>query len=658
MTSAVASSSTLWAQGRLTSALCFPLCSTSRYSLERMGHSRKTKTWKEAQERPSSSSHRGVHRGTCSALFPLRNALIFRSLYNRISKAEGFKIGEPCARSGALTSDLMTRSPRAAQRAFRERKQSQLADLQARVQSYEQGEMERNVALQNIAKRLKEENAALRKENASLRDELRKFRPESSPEAERKRWREGSSTPYASRDSSARKRIKTDGLPALSPDSVPSSAMSLLPSPSSLVSSPESDSAASSVPNDTYSPISFSARSPNPPVYPQTTQQPAMASLFTGFSGGKVPGCVNENRGVNSFDFDMVDCGFCSDDTPCVCRELALQHVAARIAVHGDVPGSTPSIPNNTTSTAQVSSHSPPEVKMESRGSISISSTPQIPPATAPVSLPSTSSSILENLPAYSPPVPLPRRRSSEQNAHTPIFPVFPPQSVGQRPLRPARSTTPNCTGDPSNCLACADDPFGKAFCAALGGSVKPCGNCPNNRSTSDQGFNCGTLNMNTTSGSGPDCGGSSSAPRSASISSASSPNHLSTSETIPCNTAWAQLKSHPNIAFADLTLLAEVVARRSSCTGPRFILSPDPQLDSRRPSDSQGRPDDPLRGSDDMPILLTDPHAQYHERTLSNGQPGHVARLVQCGQQRVVEVKAEGVRDALAVLDGQYQRN
>lgn len=58
------------------------------------------------------------------------------------------------------------------------------------------------------------------------------------------------------------------------------------------------------------------------------------------------------------------------------------------------------------------------------------------------------------------------------------------------------------------------------------------------------------------------------------------------------------------------------------------------------------------------MPILLTDPHAQYHERTLSNGQPGHVARLVQCGQQRVVEVKAEGVRDALAVLDGQYQRN
>ena len=550
----------------------------------------------------------------------------------------------------------MTRSLRAAQRAFRERKQSQLADLQARVQSYEQGEMERNVALQNIAKRLKEENAALRKENASLRDELRKFRPELSPETERKRWREDSNTPYASRDSLTRKRIKTDGLSALSPDSVPSSAMSLLPSPSSLVSSPESDSAASSVPNDAYSPMSFSARSPNPPLYSQNTQQPAMASLFTGFSG-KVPGCVNENRGGSSFDFDMVDCGFCSDDTPCVCREIALQQVAARIAVHGDVPGSTPSIPNNTTSTAQAGSHSPPEVKMESRGSISISSTPQIPPAAVPVPLPSNSPSILDNLPAYSPPVPLPRRRSIEQNANGPVFPVFSSQSLTQRPLHPARPATSNCTGDPSNCQACADDPFGKAFCAALRGSVKECGSCPNDRSSSDSGFGCGSLNINRPSGSTSDRGASAGAPRSA--SSASSPGHLSTSETIPCNTAWAQLKSHPNIAFADLTLLAEVVARRSSCTGPRLILSADPEVESRRSSD--GRPIDPLRGSDDMPILLTDPHAQYHERTLSHEHPNHPSSssgLVQCGRQRVLEVQAEGIRDALAMLDGQYQRN
>ncbi|KAF8501891.1 hypothetical protein JB92DRAFT_3084348 [Gautieria morchelliformis] len=495
---------------------------------------------------------------------------------------------------------------RAAQRAFRERKQSQLADLQARVQSYEQGEMERNVALQNIAKRLKEENAALRKENACLRDELRKFRPEKSPETERKRWREDSITPYPSRDTSMRKRIKTD-------DSVPSSAMSLVPSPSSMVSSPESDSAASSVPNDPYSPC------------PSPLAHPTLLDIHNIVSNPPWP-ASSPNRGVNSFDFDMVDCGFCSDDTPCVCRELALQQVTARIAVHGDVPGSTPSIPNNTTG----------------------------------------SSSILDNLPAYSPPVPLPRRRPSQQNTHAPIFPIFPAQAVAEKPHRPARSASPNCTGDPSNCLACADDPFGKAFCAALGGSVKECASCPNNGSTCHPGFGCGgggSSNISGGSGSGPDRDPSSGASRSASISSASSPGHLSASETVPCNTAWTQLKSHPNIAFADLTLLAEVVARRSKCTGPRITLSsPDPDMEAlaRRPSD--GRTID--RGSDDMPILLTHPHAQYLELTQTHNQPGHGSSSsgsplhFQCGQQRVLEVDAEGVRDALAMLDGQFQRN
>ncbi|KAJ7690088.1 hypothetical protein B0H17DRAFT_1179999 [Mycena rosella] len=61
---------------------------------------------------------------------------------------------------------------RSAQRAFRQRKQAQLADLQARVHSYEQGEIERNIALQSIAKRLKEENEALRQVNAILKEKV------------------------------------------------------------------------------------------------------------------------------------------------------------------------------------------------------------------------------------------------------------------------------------------------------------------------------------------------------------------------------------------------------------------------------------------------------------------------------------------------------
>ncbi|KAF8331373.1 uncharacterized protein EI90DRAFT_3016381 [Cantharellus anzutake] len=60
---------------------------------------------------------------------------------------------------------------RASQRAFRERKQSQLADLQALVEKYERGEIERNVALQTVAKQLKEENELLKAENALLKSE-------------------------------------------------------------------------------------------------------------------------------------------------------------------------------------------------------------------------------------------------------------------------------------------------------------------------------------------------------------------------------------------------------------------------------------------------------------------------------------------------------
>ena len=82
---------------------------------------------------------------------------------------------------------------RAAQRAFRERKQSQLAELQARIQQYEQGEIERNVALQSVAKRLKEENDTLREENMTLKAkvaQLEQERDQKAKEADNKRGRD------------------------------------------------------------------------------------------------------------------------------------------------------------------------------------------------------------------------------------------------------------------------------------------------------------------------------------------------------------------------------------------------------------------------------------------------------------------------------------
>ncbi|KAN0066509.1 hypothetical protein ACQY0O_000603 [Thecaphora frezii] len=59
---------------------------------------------------------------------------------------------------------------RASQRAFRERKQMYLADLEAKVAAYEKAEIDRSVEIQKAAKRLKEENDALKKENAALKE--------------------------------------------------------------------------------------------------------------------------------------------------------------------------------------------------------------------------------------------------------------------------------------------------------------------------------------------------------------------------------------------------------------------------------------------------------------------------------------------------------
>ena len=101
----------------------------------------------------------------------------------------------------------LTNLSRAAQRAFRERKQSQLAELQARVQQYEQGEIERNVALQNIAKRLKEENDKLRKENSLLKEKVAQFEAERSS-VKRSRDEYSPQPPYDLTQSPAKKRSR------------------------------------------------------------------------------------------------------------------------------------------------------------------------------------------------------------------------------------------------------------------------------------------------------------------------------------------------------------------------------------------------------------------------------------------------------------------
>ncbi|KAF5375108.1 hypothetical protein D9758_000174 [Tetrapyrgos nigripes] len=450
---------------------------------------------------------------------------------------------------------------RAAQRAFRERKQSQLVELQARLQSYEQGEIERNVALQNIAKRLKEENEVLRRENNLLRERIAAMEKEQqgSRENRKKRWRDDSPSSSVASVAMPRKRSRADS-------DAQDSLLSHIPpifssaSPPSMVSSPDSN-ASSDVP---FSPIPMDAR-----------------------ASSHIPGIIDLSNAAKSDTFSThsvfreFGCGFCTEGTPCVCRE----------AFQGTVD---PMVP-----TLKVESFEQPQ-----------------PPTLIRIGSPSPPS-VLDNLPTYQPPVPLRRKAASTTSQ------IFPTTAIQSKP---------SCSGDPSNCLACADDSFGKAFCAALGRSVAAQAStcpCPPDFSTDP------TV-----------------------VSLDSSDQSQRDNETIPTDDAWRQLKSHPNVAFSDLALLADVVARRTKCTGPTVVIEPAPGTVTPERMHSPTVPN--TISGESGAVLLTDPHAHFREKeqARSTESPPRLVPqevLVKCGQSMVREVQTAGVRDALRLLDSKF---
>lgn len=524
---------------------------------------------------------------------------LFTLDYRSIAKAGVCKTGQSVPHS---TSDSLKLFYRAAQRAFRERKQSQLAELQARVQSYEQGEIERNVALQNIAKRLKEENEKLRKENALLKEKIDKAEQDRQlipPEQnEKKRWRDD--TPSTS--SSAPPMRKKTRVASHSPSvNIPQFSASYLSSPASMVSSPDSNG----TPDARYSPL---------PYDPQPAHTGSALNNLLVFPSSSP---TKNTYQSNATDFTSFDCGFCSEDTPCVCREIALQQVAAEQRMQ------------SITQDDNINSN---DLKMEHferndrTTSMHIVESPTMP-----------SVSILDNLPAYQPPVPLRRpNRTPGASLMTPVFRVAPPpQHTAGTPV--------NCSGDPNNCMACADDSFGRAFCTAMGesaASLPSCSDCPVNGGTS---------------GSTACCGGDPSQCSHHSSTSISSRSQHSP-DTIPTNDAWRQFKLHPNVEFTDLSLLADVVARRSKCTGPRVEISPAPSTPPPMLQSHHGG--NAAAANLDQSIILTDPHAHYREKERERSSPPRLIPqevLIRCGRQRIREVETVAVQDALRFLDAKF---
>ena len=357
--------------------------------------------------------------------------------------------------------------------------------------------------------------------------------------------------------------------------------MALTPPTPSLVSSPSSN--ISSEKGPTQSPGQAGVMFPSPVS--------TLDTIFNFPPGSK----YNATRSIGAFE-----CGLCTGGTSCVCREMVLNLPA------------TPFKAESETTTVSAASTVPVE----------LSPVPQI-----------GAQSILDNLPPYQPPVPL--RRRPEVRPLRSLFPVVP---FSGSPLQVIRSSPVGCSGDPSNCLACADDVFGQAFCAAVGESLAcsgPCVDCPRAG---------GTKHRDSTH-----------------ASSSASQEGGNSAETIPTSDAWRQLKSHPNVSFADLTLLAEVVARRSKCAGPTVVISPPPGSITPERASSPVRPmDGPSAGGDTDVILLSDPHANYHvkerERSACSSPDLVQEELVRCSRTRSVrEVHTAGVKEALALLDSRF---
>lgn len=454
------------------------------------------------------------------------------------------------------------------------------------MQQFEQGEIERNVALQQVAKRLKEENEQLKSENGTLKDEIATLKQRLAETAQvslpttgvtkiqstrlestqrSKRWRDESLSSLATDDTgvfledpNARKRFRPDNddlSVSLTPAPRYGRAVSYYTSPPSMASSPDSNG----VTTAPYSPLPFPGS-----TVPHTSSAYAPSEAIQDVIGDS----------LKNYSLENLDCGLCADGGVCMCKALALDHTSSAVVNAADrqvIEVNRFSASREVLKIEEIESSLFDSVSRTLEG---IAGTVQerAPPArtNAPyqIRLPSP-----EATPAPIPSkrsLPLRHRASTKRTTSGKVWQI---QSDSPTP--------PMCSGDPTNCPACKDDDFGRAFCVALGsasGAGVACASCPNpeacgkvSRASYSNATNFsapvgapGTEIIDLTGKEGdeiqgtsgtsaspsPSIGGSTSlAPSNSTPSSGDS----ALSKTIPVNEAWKRLKSHPNIAFADL---------------------------------------------------------------------------------------------------------
>ncbi|BGP15032.1 hypothetical protein JCM10213v2_002987 [Rhodosporidiobolus nylandii] len=441
---------------------------------------------------------------------------------------------KPGRKSTKSEAEQAKAAGRTSQKAFRERRQEYVTELEEKVRSLEAGEGEKCVFFQQQAQKAKMETAALRTENDGLRKVIEQLRRELDGGKGR-----------GGKDKGKGRAAPVDfDEPALA-------GPSKRPRRSAAVRAQAVVASASS-----SSPL---------PIPPADSPLPALSppSTVTSTSSAYVHSPLNDFHPVGpaSPHVHAGRCGFCPSDSDCFCAQIG----------YNIAP----------TPTAAPISLASPVVKIEDPDDLFFSEA------------------------AYEPAVPLRLRKTEAKPA-----PVWAIQSIA--PVAAAPSAKPAlCNGDPSNCPACSDDPFGKAFCNALSTTVcstSPCANCPGNCSnrrmptpppdvTDEETALFESLTDLPCCGDPALCGSLTCKPAGEASAVGSETTEIEmlpktvqpgvrTADTVPCNEAWTALKAHPNIAFADLQMLADVVAKRTHCGGPVASTPPPPPSTSAPASD------------------------------------------------------------------------
>ncbi|GAA5892911.1 uncharacterized protein JCM6883_007511 [Sporobolomyces salmoneus] len=500
---------------------------------------------------------------------------------------------------------------KSSQKAFKERRQEYVGELEEKVRQLEAGEGEKCVFYQQQAQRAKAESTTLLAENDQLRRELDKLRKEVEGLKSVIASGEGGASSITTANKGKSRSLPTDF------EKEDTSNTSKRPRRSAAVraqavvaaaSSPPVFSSSASLPRRRSSNASYISNQPSPstshhsnssPNYHQSAPVFAHSPLHENHPASPVapspqPPLPTSHLHASSQPHNT-SCGFCSTSTDCLCAEIGYEY----------------------TSSSTTPSNLQPSV------SLKLDNAPS----------PRPDDPLYANESTFEPAVPL--RLATKRSKVQSVWRIDPPvQDTSKFETVVAVAEKALCSGDPSNCPACSDDPFGKAFCTTLAATVcsTPCANCPGNCTSSTPSGRIPTpppeshtpsnLPSSTAAidaeeaalfesltdlpccGDPELCGSLTCQPASTPSTQSGGPTNsdtvllprsvepgVRTVETVPCNEAWSVLKAHPNIAFANLQMLAEVVSKRTHCSGP--VASPStsnfggssPQTHSSTPS-------------------------------------------------------------------------